>query len=174
MENRDNHGRVKAFANVLKKRGYSVFFDEEEMNGNIYDRMANAIDNSTVFLAFLSRGYIDRVMSEDHNNCRYEFNIAIPKGKKAMAVVMEVGEKNMPLTHVPNWPGKISGLMAVNYILITLLMESLKMRSNKCTQNLTDGKTKSKSSQINDRRYVFGQAVPGCTQSMYVCRSTAM
>ena len=111
LENRDNHGRVRAFANVLKKHGYSVFFDEEEMHGNIYDRMANAIDNSTVFLAFLSRGYIDRVMSEDHNNCRYEFNIAIPKGEKAMAVVMEVGEKNMPLTHVPNWPGKISGLI---------------------------------------------------------------
>ena len=125
LENRNNHERVTTFANALKKRGYSVFIDEVEMHGNIFNRMANAIENSTVFLTFLSQGYIDRVLSEDFNNCKYEFDIALPKNKKAMAVVMEVGKKSMPLNHVPNWPGKICGLVGSELFIDYTVDENL-------------------------------------------------
>ena len=100
---RDNHSRVKRISTALTHRGFTVWLDETEMVGNIVEAMANGIDDSVLFVAFVTSAYIDKVNTRGgENNCKLEFRHAYAtKGPSKMIVVVM---KNAVLSARP-WQG---------------------------------------------------------------------
>ena len=58
---RDTHTRVYELARNLRKYGWTTWFDEEDMGGNIDAAMANGIDNADVILVCLTEEYCKKV-----------------------------------------------------------------------------------------------------------------
>lgn len=93
---RDNHARVARIRDELEKRGIRCWFDEVFMAGNVNAAMAQGIENSKCFVAFITDHYRDDINSGVDNNCRSEFNHGkLMKGShKMVAVVLEEGMRN--------------------------------------------------------------------------------
>ena len=89
-----NHQRVKKINEAIKKLGYITWFDDERMVGNVREKMANGIDNTKCFIAFLTKRYHDKVVfGPDTDNCRTEFDYAsttVPM----VAVVLDASMRN--------------------------------------------------------------------------------
>ena len=89
---RNNHDRVSFINQELKKRGYKTWFDEDEMAGNIAERMSEGIENTKAVIVFLTREYYEKVNGKnDLDNCKREFNYAVQRRTpaKMLVVVME-------------------------------------------------------------------------------------
>jgi hypothetical protein len=72
-----NHKRVKEVVRLLRDAGHTVWFDENNMKGNILDDMCTGIDESDAVLVFVTRNYMQKVSSgDDMDNCRREFMYA--------------------------------------------------------------------------------------------------
>ena len=52
---RNNHYRVSFINQELTKRGYETWFDEDEMAGNIAERMSEGIQQTKAVIIFLTR-----------------------------------------------------------------------------------------------------------------------
>ncbi|KAJ3331124.1 hypothetical protein HDU76_004033 [Blyttiomyces sp. JEL0837] len=61
---------VKKIKKELENRGLSVWFDEEQMHGNMFERMAEAILHSSVITPLLTVGY------SKSSNCKLELSYA--------------------------------------------------------------------------------------------------
>ena len=66
----DNQTEVKQLKEFLEEHDLKVWIDEEQMHGNIFSRMQEAINHSKVVVLCMSRKY------ELSDNCRLEFNYA--------------------------------------------------------------------------------------------------
>jgi hypothetical protein len=89
---RNNHLRARNLKLQLESRGLRVWFDESQMSSNILDSMTNGIDNSRVFLVFVTQAYLNKVNgSETRDNCKLEFNYAYQRKSpsKMLPIVME-------------------------------------------------------------------------------------
>ena len=76
------HARVKAVVSSLKERGFSVWFDETHMKGNILDAMCKGIDGCDAVLVFVTAEYMQKVEAgDDHDNVRREFMYAVNGNK---------------------------------------------------------------------------------------------
>ena len=113
---RDNHGRVSQVCAALKRAGYTPWFDEERMRGDINKTMADAIRKSACVIVFITKRYIDKASGNGPNgsddNCKFEFDSALMSKHlgvdKIIAVVMEPRCKN-PMV----WPdGTVKGKLA--------------------------------------------------------------
>jgi hypothetical protein len=106
---RDNHIRVSKFNDELKKRGFDrTWFDEEQMDGNINDKMSSGITNSQFVIVFVTMQYIKKVDGKgpkgDDDNCRKEFNFACTrKGCRNMIVVV----MEDICSNTSNWDGTV-------------------------------------------------------------------
>ncbi|KAJ3084768.1 hypothetical protein HDU99_003466 [Rhizoclosmatium hyalinum] len=72
----------------LEDRGLKVWMDLDEMSGNVYTKMSEAVLGSAVVVSCLSDTY------EASGNCRRELNFAysqVPNGKKIVAVELTDG-----------------------------------------------------------------------------------
>ncbi|KAJ3280405.1 hypothetical protein HK104_000699 [Borealophlyctis nickersoniae] len=72
----------------LVKRGFSVWFDMEQMSGNVYGKMAEAVLGSSVIIPCLTAAY------EASPNCKRELGFAADQaraGKKIVPVRLEPG-----------------------------------------------------------------------------------
>ena len=87
--NRDNHQRVGIVNKLLKEQGYETWFDEDKMKGHIEQKMAEGIDDSDIFLVFITKAYMEKLNSKGHDNCKKEFTYAITRKKKMIPIVME-------------------------------------------------------------------------------------
>ena len=67
----------------LKKKGYTIWLDRNEMKGNIYDKMANAVLKSKVIILLISEAY------EKSENCQKEYNYVIKKNKLIIPTKVE-------------------------------------------------------------------------------------
>ena len=67
----------------LKKSGYTVWLDRNEMKGNIFDKMANAVLKSKVIILLISEAY------EKSENCKKEYNYANQLNKLIIPVKVE-------------------------------------------------------------------------------------
>jgi len=92
--NRDNHKRVGIVNKLLKEQGIITWFDEDKIQAHIEQQMAEGIDNSDVFLVFITKVYIDKVASKEHDNCKAEYTYAANRGKKMIPIVMEPSMKD--------------------------------------------------------------------------------
>ena len=101
-EGATNHQRVKRINEAIKKLGYVTWFDDERMVGNVRETMANGIDNTKCFIAFLTKRYHDKVVfGPDTDNCRTEFDHA-STSVPMVAVVLDASMRNNR-----DWKGNI-------------------------------------------------------------------
>ena len=67
----------------LDKNGYKVWLDRKEMEGNVFDKMANAVFKSKVIILLISEAY------EKSVNCTKEYNYAHQLNKLIIPVKVE-------------------------------------------------------------------------------------
>ena len=104
-ENRNNHNRVKRIYQKLTDKGLKIWFDENEMNGDVITCMINGIDQSTVIVACLTQKYIDKVASSNpSDNCFNEFSYATRTKTATNMIVVPMEAKVMCPTQ---WKGRV-------------------------------------------------------------------
>ena len=89
---RDNHERVKKVAEALILQGFTVWLDHFEMIGCVMDSMIQGINNSELFVVFVTSKYQEKVNQSDlRDNCKFEFSYAFKtlRIQKFIPVVME-------------------------------------------------------------------------------------
>ena len=89
---RNNRYRVSLINRELKRRGYKTWFDEDEMAGNIAERMSEGIEQTKAVIIFLTRKYYEKVNGENAlDSCKREFIYAVQRKtpEKILVVVME-------------------------------------------------------------------------------------
>ena len=90
-EDRENHYRVAAINEELKRRGLITWFDDERMEGNIHGKMTSGIDSSACVVVFITQRYIRKVGgTNEGDNCKLEFGYASNRktAVKMLPVVM--------------------------------------------------------------------------------------
>lgn len=92
--NRDNHKRCKVLAYKLIEHGYTVWFDSNEIYGNIDSSIMKGINNCKIVLVCLTRRYCDKINNcainqLSNDNCYKEWNYSLFKQKIIIPVLME-------------------------------------------------------------------------------------
>lgn len=101
---RDNHKRAYELSRLLKKRGWTTWVDEDDMDGNIDAAMANGIDGADVVIVCLTEEYCKKVNEtardpRKRDNCLKEWTYATIRNKLMLPVIMEPC-----LYNVNEWP----------------------------------------------------------------------
>jgi hypothetical protein len=106
-EGRDNHARVKHLNAGLRRLDLKTWFHDEQMQGNILNRMARGISGSPVVLICVTRRYMEKVAEEKDNNCKLQLEFALQCRQSSfmLPVVMEES-----MTDKKKWDGSL-GLM---------------------------------------------------------------
>ena len=102
---RNNHQRVSIINKELKRIGYKTWFDEERINGDIDDRMAEGIEQTNCVIVFMTQKYYKKVSGKTANdNCKLEFSHAkrMKTSDKMIVVVMEPC-----MTKTEEWKGHV-------------------------------------------------------------------
>jgi hypothetical protein len=107
---RNNHARVTEVYKALKQLGLNPWFDEEMMEGDINDKMANGVENSATIVVFITERYVVKASGrgelKNDDNCKYEFDHSCRiRGVDKMIVC--VMEPQMRSTAV--WKGSVGG-----------------------------------------------------------------
>ena len=75
-EGRDNHQRVLKLAKAMNDAGLPVWTDEEQMHGDILEKMTDGIDDSACVVVFVTQNYINKAGGKGPNgkndNCKLE------------------------------------------------------------------------------------------------------
>ncbi|CAK8687371.1 unnamed protein product [Clavelina lepadiformis] len=79
----DSKDLAHKISDKLSTAGYKVWIDKNEMRGNKYDKMYEAVDNAYLVLMFLSENY---KLSE---NCKREGNLAADKRKRIIPIITQ-------------------------------------------------------------------------------------
>ncbi|CAK8682480.1 unnamed protein product [Clavelina lepadiformis] len=80
---KDSKDLAHKISDELSSAGYKVWIDKNEMRGNIYDKMYEAVDNAYLVLMFLSENY---KLSE---NCKREGNLVADKRKRIIPIITQ-------------------------------------------------------------------------------------
>jgi hypothetical protein len=126
---RSNHERVSKVNKYLQSRGIHTWFDEERMNGNIRDKMADGIEHTRLVLAFITEKYRNKVNSNNAaDNCYFEFNYATLErtGNYMIPIVMEPKMKNSR-----DWKGRLGAELG-SHLYIDLTSDDLTIFTKKC------------------------------------------
>ena len=105
--NRNNHSRVKELAKNMKKFGWNIWIDEENLKGNIDADMVSGIDNSQVIIICLSESYFNKVNNTSNDlklrdNCLKEWTYCNFRKKMLIPIIMEPNMLNPD-----NWPSGV-------------------------------------------------------------------
>ena len=79
----DYQPEVRKICETLKRTGFNVWMDLDKMSGDIYKKMAEAVEGADIIIVCMSTKY---QMSE---NCNKEFEYAQVKKKKIIPIKME-------------------------------------------------------------------------------------
>ena len=91
---RNNHDRVKELVHKIHKLGWSTWFDEYNMIGNIDASMAAGIDNCECVIVCLTESYCLKINETARNprkrdNCHKEWNYSCNRDKLMIPIIME-------------------------------------------------------------------------------------
>uniref|UniRef100_A0A7M5V3G2 TIR domain-containing protein n=1 Tax=Clytia hemisphaerica TaxID=252671 RepID=A0A7M5V3G2_9CNID len=101
-EDGTNHKKVEKINEAIKGLGYVTWFDNERMVGNVREQMANGIENTQCFIAFITKRYHEKVVcGTDRDNCRAEFDYASTK-VPTVAVLLDPSMEN-----TNDWKGNV-------------------------------------------------------------------
>ncbi|XP_072020743.1 uncharacterized protein [Amphiura filiformis] len=81
----DSQERAVYIRDKLREHGYKVWFDLDDMKGDIVDAMADAVQNSAVVLMCMSERY------KESSNCRSEAQYAHKLKRPIIPLLMEEG-----------------------------------------------------------------------------------
>jgi len=89
-----NHVRIAHLVDKLRASEVPLWFDHERLSGTIDHEVTKGIDSSTTFLAFITKDYVEKVMSGSDSDktdwCHFEFAYAgLQKPNKMIAIVMD-------------------------------------------------------------------------------------
>ena len=101
----DIHCHVVDISNGLKRMGWTVWLDEESLNGNIDLSMALGIDKCDVVIVCITSAYASKANFMG-DNCNKEFSYACWRRKRMLPLVMEPA-----LLDSKKWP---AGIVAMN------------------------------------------------------------
>jgi hypothetical protein len=102
-EGRDNHARAKRLNEGLEKLKVKTWFDDDKIQGNILQRMAEGIERSAVVLICVTRKYMENVNKKNSSNyCKLEFEYACSK-RTPLCMLPVVMEESM--TDTAAWNG---------------------------------------------------------------------
>ncbi|CAK8687429.1 unnamed protein product [Clavelina lepadiformis] len=79
----DSKDLAHKISDELSAAGYKVWIDKNEMRGDIYDKMYEAVDNAYLVLMFLSENYKLR------ENCQREGKLAADKRKRIIPIITQ-------------------------------------------------------------------------------------
>ena len=97
-----NHQKVAKINRALQDLGYTTWFDDKEMYGDIRARMHEGIKNTKCCLAFLTEEYHRKVVfGPESDKCKSEFDFA----SDTVPVRAVILEKCMKNSHT--WEGNI-------------------------------------------------------------------
>ena len=91
---RDNHARCRELYIKMKESGYSLWFDEKNMKGNIDNSIIKGINNSKIILICLTKKYCDKINNAANNslpndNCYKEWSYSLFRQKIIIPIIME-------------------------------------------------------------------------------------
>ena len=88
--NGDTHRRVEKVVRGLRTKGIQVWFDQDDLKGNILSAMCSGMDASHVVLVFVTKAYIEKVQSgKETDNVRREFMYAAQTPEKLVPILFE-------------------------------------------------------------------------------------
>ena len=79
----DSQTEVLKLYEALKDYGYKVWIDKEKVHGNILDRMAEGVEESSIILLCMTKKY------EKSDNCKKEYNYADECKKRIIPIYFE-------------------------------------------------------------------------------------
>ena len=96
QEDRDTHARARELKKALERFGWTVWFDETDMKGNIEASIADGIQEADAVIMLLTRQYARKVNHaargiSSNDNCLKEFNYSFFMNKLIIPVVFEPG-----------------------------------------------------------------------------------
>jgi hypothetical protein len=111
---RCNHERVKKLSTELKKCGWTVWLDEENLHlgSNIDFEMANGIQNADAICVCITQSYVEKVNAQN-NNCSKEWNLTQSLSKKIIPLIME-----QKMLNTKNWPKGIMSMYMMNVLYL--------------------------------------------------------
>ena len=151
----DNHKKCKIIADELILRGYSVWFDENDMVKNIDDKIMEGINNSKIVIICLTEKYCKKI--EDgvryqriNDNCYKEWNYTLLKSKKIIPIIMEKDLMNKPASQIIQ--------MYINSIFYIDMSESINENIELLCKDLKEYKIYS-SNQINVSEIIINNII---------------
>lgn len=115
---RDTHKRVHELVKKIREEGWTTWFDEEDMGGNIDAAMANGIDHAEAIIVCLTETYCKKVNEtakdqRKRDNCLKEWTYANTRNKLMVPVVMEPA-----LLNISDWPPGVVSLYLSSILYI--------------------------------------------------------
>ena len=99
-QGRDTHARVRELASHLQSKGWTVWFDDVDMDDNLDAAMAAGIDAAEAVIMILTRAYARKInraanaRKASNDNCLKEFTYAMFREKLIIPVVFEDSMRN--------------------------------------------------------------------------------
>ena len=118
--NRPNHKRAKQLSKILVSQGYSVWFDEYDLIGNIDSAIIKGINDCKVVIICLTEAYCNKINNSVYNNlpndnCYKEWNYCLFKKKPIIPIIMEPNMSNILLSQDGVVQMYLNNLMFINF-----------------------------------------------------------
>ena len=118
--NRPNHERAKYLSNLLVNQGYSVWFDEYDLIGNIDNAIIKGINDCKVVIICLTESYCNKINNSVYNNlpndnCYKEWNYCLFKKKRIIPIIMEPTMSKIFLSQDGVIQMYLNNLMFINF-----------------------------------------------------------
>eukprot|EP01036_Dinobryon_divergens_P032317 gene32318-41879_t len=100
----EKHYQLVAKVNaLLKVRGFTTWFDDDKLEGDMKHKISKGIDNCRVVLHFITDSYVNRIAKQSLlNNCFVGFNHANHRKKIQISVVIE-----KEMRDIGSWEGPL-------------------------------------------------------------------
>ena len=127
---RNTHDRAKMLRNALVEKGWSVWFDEDDMKLNIDASMISGIENADVVLVCLTKEYTEQInqcafsLVKLNSNCAKEWNYALARKKIIIALLFEADVISS------QWPRGVVTMTLCNQMYIDATKDDMHSVSN--------------------------------------------
>ena len=123
--NRHTHERVAQLVHGLQKYGWTTWFDEDDMIGNIDAAMASGIDQCDCVLVCLTEQYCIKVNTSAkdpyiHDNCEKEWNYANNRDKLMLPIILD-----STMLNTAKWPPGVVPLYLSSILYVDATAEDL-------------------------------------------------
>lgn len=104
---RQTHESVRSIVHGLRSRGWSVWFDEDDMRGSIAQSMEHGIRTSAVFMPVLCANFVTKInRAHPWDNCYREVTYAMWMKKRIVPLVLDPWMGN-----VSQWPPGVAAML---------------------------------------------------------------